>query len=114
MLEYIWFGALLALSAVLAWVYPSKEAEDVASSEMTAGAWLMGSIGASIMSLVISWNRTGDVALNLLMAALPQGGSPIAILTAYTLLGVGCLLIVVGVPLAVVMLSSYVRERQCK
>lgn len=102
MLEYIWFGGLTLVAALLARIYAIK---DDTGEEIEAGQWLIGSMGAMVLALAISWERTGAVVFGLAKASLPQQGTQIADLTAVAITGLAVIAVVVGVPLGVAFLT---------
>lgn len=112
MLEYIWFVVLMTFSVTLAWVYSGKDGEAGSfEDQLNTGQWLLGSFGAAVMALVISWERTGSVVLLWLLVSLPQQGSAVSRLTAYVLTGVACLLVVLVIPAWVSFLAHFFRRK---
>lgn len=109
MLELIWFMALMALSAVLAVIYTIKEDEG-----FEAAGWLIGALFSAEAALVISWEKTGAVALSILRETLPQSGTTISDLTAYALTGLLCLFLGISVPVASSFLTALLRRNQGK
>ncbi len=113
MLEYFWFAVLMIVSIALGWIYSVKEDEAAGSfgDGLDAGQWLIGAFGASVMALVISWERTGSVVLSWLLVSLSQQGAPISKLTAYVLAGVACLVVVFVIPAGASFLAPFFRRK---
>jgi hypothetical protein len=111
MLEYIWFVALMLVSVALGVIYSIKDA-DADNDGFSSGQWLIGAFSAAVMALVISWERTGAVVLTVLRASLPQSGTAIAELTAYTLIGIAGLLVVFIIPVGASFLTYFLRSKK--
>jgi len=88
MLEYSWFAALMVVSIACA-VQAARNADDP--------QWQIGSHSAALMAMAVSWDGVGAQLLAWLKHSLPQQGTEINLLTAYTI-GVAIALLVVAVP----------------
>jgi len=107
MLEYIWFFALVTVSAGMGVLHSIAWAR---RSDYLFG-WLVGAWSVNSIAFTIAWDKTGAVWLSAIKHWLPQQGEPIAEFTAYALVYGGMSVILFGVPLAASVVSDYFREK---
>lgn len=106
MLEYAWFFLLMVLSVVFALFAETREQR---GDSVASGHWQIVAHCAALLAIGISWDRTGGVLLITVLDHLPQGGAGIVELIGYTILGVACLLVILGIPIIAMEMAHMLR-----
>ena len=107
MLEYSWFLVLVGASVALAWCWDL----DASSFEESGLGFAIASFACAALALIVSWQRTGRVLYDYLVASLPLKGTDISLFTALILTHLTFLVFVVALPIGASICADIVRNK---